>query len=816
MVAPAPEPYVFGGTERAVAGLTRAIEERTPHEAELVTLPVVETNLPDLMDAYERFATLDLGEFDRVITVKYPAWAVRHPHKIVYLFHPLRGFYDTWHTFRMPSEVPNPSDHTFAMLHLMRQAHHRGAYDELFERWHNAVAALGADHPDFAFPGPFARTLVRWLDEVALAPDQVERYVALSRTVARRPDYFPPGVVPAVAHLPAEVEPGDPAPRPRPYFFTASRLDGPKRHRLLIDAMAHVDADVDLVIAGTGPLREELEAAAAHDPRVQLVGFVDDAELPGLYAGALAVPFLPEDEDFGLVTLEAQALGTPVVTCTDAGGPAELVKDRVTGLVVPPEPQPLGAALQALADDPALARALGEAGRERAARTTWDTVLETVLGDDRHAPEELARRQREAVAAAQASADPNRVVVLTTFAIDQPAHGGQIRARNLYGALARTRPVEVVALVDHGVEAARTELEPGLVQTLVPRSTAHHRVAEELSLDAGLPVSDVVAGQEIALTPAYARAVEVAASGASAVVLAEPYLSPVVAHLGLELPVVYDAYNVEVQLKATLYPDTELGRSLLADVRRLELGALRAATVAATCSAEDAAALAELAGADAPPFTVVANGTDVPDAIAPLARRTERSARWRRRYWTAGSRQRQPTHLAVFFGSWHPPNLDAAELILEVAPELPDVLFLAVGRHGDAFALRPTPPNVVFAGQVPLRAKDELLAAADVALNPMRLGSGSNLKLLEYLAAGIPVVSTPFGARGVDVADDVHLRFAEPERFAEVLAEVLAHPDDAHRRAEEGHRLVADRYSWDVLGGQLAELVASVAPVRSK
>jgi glycosyltransferase involved in cell wall biosynthesis len=78
------------------------------------------------------------------------------------------------------------------------------------------------------------------------------------------------------------------------------------------------------------------------------------------------------------------------------------------------------------------------------------------------------------------------------------------------------------------------------------------------------------------------------------------------------------------------------------------------------------------------------------------------------------------------------------------------------------------------------------------------------------------VVSTPFGARGVDVADGVHLRFAEPERFAEVLAEVLAHPDNAHRRAEEGHRLVAERYSWDVLGAQLADLVASVAPVRSK
>lgn len=816
VVAPEPVPHTFGGTERAVADLTAAIAERTPHDAELVKLPVDETTLPGLLDAYERFAALDLSAFDRVITVKYPAWMVDHPHKIVYLFHPLRGFYDTWPTLGLPLEVADPADHTFAMMHLMRQAHHRGAYDEFFERWHNALAALGPQHPDFAFPSPFARLAVRWLDRIALDPEHVERYVALSRTVADRPDYFPARIAPAVAHLPGALPQAPPTRRERPYLFTASRLDGPKRHTLLIDAMAHVDADIDLLVAGTGPLRDELEARAAHDPRISFLGFVPDADLPGLYAGARAVPFVPADEDLGLITLEALSQGTPVVTCTDSGGPAEQVKDRVSGLVTAPTPAAIGEALATLASDEALAARLGAAGRDRANLVTWDTVIDTVLGDDRYDPEQRARHQAEQIEAARTSADPDRVVVLTTFSIDDPGHGGQIRARNLYGALARDRPVELVALVDAGILPSRTEIAPGLVQTVVPRAAAHQRVIESTSREVQVPVSDLLAGTEIDRTPAYLQAVRVAATGASAIVLAEPYLRPVIDQLDLGVPVLYDAYNVETALKADAYPDTPLGRSLLAQVAEVERRAVTEAAVVTTCSAADADALAALAGRDLAEVVVVPNGTAIPDAVPSPEDRRRRSERWRRRYWTAGSQQAVPQHLAVFFGSWHPPNLDAAKLLIDVAPLLPDVLILSVGHHGAAFANWVVPPNLVFPGTVSAHAKDQLLAAADVALNPMRIGSGTNLKVIETLAAGVPVVSTPFGIRGIDVVDDEHLRLAEPERFAEAVTEVLADRAGAARRAVAARALVGERYGWDSLGGRLTAAVADIAPTSTR
>ncbi|MCB0961885.1 MAG: glycosyltransferase family 4 protein [Acidimicrobiales bacterium] len=809
VVAPSPVPFTRGGAERALWGIQAAINDLTHHEAEMIKIPVEESTLPAVLAAYEQFAGLDLDHFDRIITTKYPAWMVEHRHKTVLMMHPLRGVYDTYHLHQQPLTVPNPDPHTFAMLHLMRQAHHRGALDEFFERWRNALAALGPDHPDFAFPGPFARTAVRWLDGIAMAPDAVAQYLSQSKTVAQREGYFPPGITPRIVNLPGHLPPAPRNDEAGTYLFTASRLDGPKRLDLLIDAMAHVPGDIELRIAGTGALRDELEARAAADPRIRFLGFTRNDLLPELYANALAVPFIPYDEDLGLITLEAFSQRTPVVTCTDSGGPTEFVRDGVTGLVAEPNPASLGAALARIVADPQGAARMGEAGCERGQRITWDEVVEALLGDDRFTPEELAARVAAAVDPGGAPRSRRRVVALTTFAINDPGHGGQLRARNLYGALAELRPVEVVALVDHGNQPGRETLSPGLTQIVVPRTREHALAGEEASIAAGVPVTDLVAGTAIDLTPAYARAVAEAAQGASALLVAEPYLIPVIDQLDLDLPVIYDAYNVETDLKAGIYPDTPTGRDLAAQVAATERRALEVADRVTTCSTADAERLAELA--DGPIATaVVPNGTVLVDDVPTPDERRAAAARWCERYWLAGSMGARPEHLAVFFGSWHPPNLDAVELLAEVAPELDDVLILSVGHHGDAFARRVVPPNLVFAGRVGVRAKDRLLRTADVALNPMRQGSGTNLKLLEYLAGATPVVSTPFGARGIDVVDGVHLRFAEPDRFAEVVREVLADPTGAAARADAGRALVAERYGWGALGARLADVVADL------
>ena len=306
------------------------------------------------------------------------------------------------------------------------------------------------------------------------------------------------------------------------------------------------------------------------------------------------------------------------------------------------------------------------------------------------------------------------MVVLTTFAIDAPGHGGQLRARTLRRPRRAPAASRWSRLVDLGHQPSPSSSPRASCETVVPRSAEHHLAGEEPSAEARMPVTDIVAGTQIALTPAYLDAVAAAADGASAVILAEPYLLPVLEQLGLDLPSIYDAFNVEADLKAGVFPDTELGRDLLAEV--VDVEAPGRAAGRPHHHLLDRRRRTPLAGSLRPPpldrFTVVPNGTTVPATVADARRAPARrapagaTATGRPGRWAPS-----PSTSPCSSGRWHPPNLDAAELLIEVAPQLPDVLFLSVGHHGEAFRhrARPAQPGVhrqvTDAGQGPAAAR---------------------------------------------------------------------------------------------------------------
>ena len=826
IVVPSAMPPTWGGAERAWSGLRRAIEAHTPHRAEVVSLPVQEDTLPHLVDAYRDFARLDVSRFDLVLSSKYPAWMTSHPNHVLWMFHPLRGLYDTYRAFGRPTRF-DPTAPELAPLHeLLLRAGDRHLLDVAFGRWDDVLAALGPDHPELTFPGPLARALVHWLDGVALAPGPIARHCALSATVASRPGYFPPGVTPRVVYAPADVVDAaaegaaNHADRADddPYLFTVSRLDRPKRIDLLVAAMASVPGAVELRIAGTGPAEADLRRLAAGDPRIRFLGFVPDGDLPALYAGALAVPFVPADEDFGLVALEAFACGTTVVTCSDSGGPAELVADGVTGLVAPPRPSDLGAALASLVADPDRAEAMGRTARRWARRIRWPATVAALLGERRGSGMRSGRSGDRSACQNERGSERGRargrrpkVVVTATYRVFPPFHGGQLRCFHLYGCLPPRADVEIVSLVDPTDIGGRTELAPGLVETVVPRSAAHHERIVEATLRAGLPLTDILAGTLIAHSPDYLDALRTATRGAELVLLAHPYLVGATSHLDPGLPRAYDAHNAELRLKEAVLPADAFGSRLLRLVRDVEEEAVVGSGLVVACSDGDRESLAAEYGVAPGRIEVVPNGTDLTIPFVTGSDRTRRRDRWLRHFRDGvdGGPTQPSRSLAIFLASWHPPNLDAVEVILEAAAAAPEWLFVIGGSVGGYFERRPHPANVVLAGLISDRAKRALLACADVALNPMRTGSGTNLKVLEYLAAGVPVVSTAFGIRGLDRigSDQVHVTDAGAPALVAALSAVRADPASAEEKARAGRVIVEEAYGWDHLGGRLADLV---------
>ena len=378
VVAPCPVPYAVGGAENLWRGLQDALNASGEHQAEIIKLPSPEHNSASLLDSYRRFSELDLSGFDVVVSGKYPAWMVHHPRHVCWMLHRLRGLYDSYHFFGLPDTYPDAPAPVIELRAWMDEhAGEHAALGEFFERVGALQRAPGLPADLFAFPGPFIRELVHYLDGVGLAPHAIRRYGAIAATVRDRPDYFPDGAEVFVAHPPTSLS--GLRPRRGSYLFTASRLDPPKRIDLVIRAMEHVTADVQLLVAGGGPQADELAALASGNPRVRMLGRVSDAQLARLYGGARAVAFVPYAEDYGYVTLEAMLCGVPVVTTTDSGGPTELVDHGVNGLIAEPEPHALAAAVDRLWHNRRERWRMSRAARERARRVTWDAVLKEVL-----------------------------------------------------------------------------------------------------------------------------------------------------------------------------------------------------------------------------------------------------------------------------------------------------------------------------------------------------------------------------------------------------------------------------------------------------
>jgi glycosyltransferase involved in cell wall biosynthesis len=164
-----------------------------------------------------------------------------------------------------------------------------------------------------------------------------------------------------------------------------------KRQHLLVEAMQHTRTAVRLVIAGKTEDPADAERIARLVAEYGLAGrvividrFIEEEEKAALFSDALAAAYIPFDEDsYGYVTMEAFYSGKPVITTSDSGGILQIVREGETGYVGAPTPAALAAAMDRLYEEPARARALGEAGFAliRKMGLTWEHVVSTLTAD---------------------------------------------------------------------------------------------------------------------------------------------------------------------------------------------------------------------------------------------------------------------------------------------------------------------------------------------------------------------------------------------------------------------------------------------------
>lgn len=379
-----------------------------------------------------------------------------------------------------------------------------------------------------------------------------------------------------------------------------------------------------------------------------------------------------------------------------------------------------------------------------------------------------------------------RVLMVTSRLPWPPTEGHQLRSWHLLRALSRRHRVTLLSCL----RPEDTEGVNGELPAEVARLEFHHLRQDAASTAMQLAAS--LGGRQPFVVHRYADAglrarVAELACDADLVHFDMLPLMACADRVPAEVPIVYNAHNVEHVL-LRIRGDNEsrpLHRAFLrGQVDRLghfESDACRRADLVLACSEQDRAQIVDLGARDA---ITVPNGVDL-DANQPGTGNEDGSL--------------------VFVGQmgWFP-NRDGVEWFLsDVLPRVllrkPGLRFTLVGKAQGLQVPAGVAANVDVTGFVDdLRP---LVQRASVYVVPLRMGSGTRLKVLEAMAFGKAIVTTTIGSEGIDLEHGIHGEFADDaQAFAD---RILALLDDPARRAALGsaaRRLVEARYGWDAIG----------------
>jgi len=344
LIATTQVPFVRGGAELHAEGLLGALRAGGC-EAEIASIPFKWYPPERILDAMLACRLCDLTEYhgtriDLLIGLKFPAYLIPHPHKVLWILHQHRAAYDLWG-------------------HPLGDLHHYPTGGQVRE------AIAQADRKLI----PEARAVYANSCNVAR---RLRRYCGIES----QPLYHPPPHAERFYSAAAE-----------DFLFCPSRLNRSKRQELVLEALALTRHPVVVGFAGAADeasYTEELQGMARSlevEERVRWLGNISEAEKLSHYARARGVIYPPVDEDYGYISLEAMLSSKPLITCTDSGGPLEFVEPGVTGLVTDPTNVSLAEAMDRLWENRAEARRMGQAARERYAgmRISWETVIQTLL-----------------------------------------------------------------------------------------------------------------------------------------------------------------------------------------------------------------------------------------------------------------------------------------------------------------------------------------------------------------------------------------------------------------------------------------------------
>jgi glycosyltransferase involved in cell wall biosynthesis len=391
-----------------------------------------------------------------------------------------------------------------------------------------------------------------------------------------------------------------------------------------------------------------------------------------------------------------------------------------------------------------------------------------------------------------------KILVVNDFPIFPIVHGGKVRIFNIYQNLSTHFQIRYVCLGEKS-KIQNNVISANFHEISVPKTIFYKLINFIASQLMRSSVDDFVALFFASSNPHLKKLLQKEIAGCDIVICCHPYLYPAVSPYIRNQRVIYEALNVEYTLKKSILPDGFLKNRLLHRLKITGQDLLTRCDLCFAMSEEDKQIFSQVYDIDPSKIRIAPNGVDV-DYYNELYQNTPFK-----------KEQIISVPLILFLGSGHPPNVESAkQIIRNIAPKLPHVYFLIAGSVCWMIRNETLGKNVGFAYLITDEEKKELFRVTNVALNPMMSGSGTNLKMLDYMAAGLPVVSTAVGARGIDLKNGIHAVICGVDEFPAKISEILNDNKLSEFLSSNGRELVKAHYGWKEIAESMAEAINTV------
>lgn len=261
---------------------------------------------------------------------------------------------------------------------------------------------------------------------------------------------------------------------------------------------------------------------------------------------------------------------------------------------------------------------------------------------------------------------------------------------------------------------------------------------------------------------------------------------------------IYDAHNCEYLLIDQILNKHPLKKFILMQVKKIEGDACKKSDFILACSKKEKEDLVDIYKVNSDRILIFTNGADYRERI------------------TASERENAKKELGlvptdkiiVFIGAYYKPNIDAVQSILEtISIDTVEAKFFIIGTVAEAFRDENIPANVYFLGQISDEMLHKFLIASDVAINPMFNGSGINIKMLDYMSYGLPIITTECGARGLDTNGKNPMIISDIANFSDNIKKIINDNLLYKRMSEDGGNLILERYNWKALSSRLESII---------